>query len=128
MSTALRLGLLYATTFAGLGASIPYMPVLFRHLGFSGTEIAVILSAPMFARVLLGPLVAIWADRFRRRRTPASILLAAAGGAFVAAGIARDFPLMAAAGFVWGVAQPGAVPLLDVMTMRRARREGFSYG
>lgn len=128
MSTPLRLGLLYATMFAALGASIPYMPVLFRELGFSGTQIAVILSAPMFARVLLGPLIAIWADRFQRRRTPAAILLAAAGAAFLIAGVSRDFPLMAAAGFVWGVAQPGAVPLLDVMTLRRARREGFAYG
>lgn len=128
MSTALRLGLLYATMFAALGASIPYMPVLFRDLGFSGAEIAVILSAPMFARVCLGPLVAIWADQFQRRRTPAAILLMTAGAAFVAAGFARDFPVMVAAGFIWGVAQPSAVPLLDVMTLRRAKREGFSYG
>lgn len=128
MSTALRLGLLYACMFAAMGAAIPYMPVFFRELGFSGTEIAAVLSAPMFARVLLGPAIALWADRFRRRRTPAALLLCAAGAAFLLAATARDFPTMLLAGFIWGVAQPGAVPLIDVMTLRRARREGFDYG
>ena len=73
MSTALRLGLLYAALFTATGCAVPYLPVLFRELGFSGTQIALVFSAPMLARVVSGPLIAGWADRFKRRRTPAAI-------------------------------------------------------
>ena len=128
MSTALRLGTLYAAMFTATGCAIPYLPVLLRELGFTGTQIALVFSAPMLARVVSGPLIAAWADRFQRRRTPAAILLLVAAVAFTAAGITRDFGVMLAAGFVWGTAQPAAVPLTDVMTLRRARREGFDYG
>lgn len=128
MSTALRLGLLYAALFTATGCAVPYLPVLFRELGFSGTQIALVFSAPMLARVVSGPLIAGWADRFNRRRTPAAILVLIAAAAFMAAGLTRDFWVMLAAGFVWGTAQPAAVPLTDIMTLRRARREGFDYG
>lgn len=128
MSTALRLGLVYAAIFTATGCAIPYLPVLFRELGFSGTQIALVFSAPMLARVVSGPLIAGWADRFNRRRTPAAILLAIAAVAFVGAGLAGNFWPMLVAGFVWGTAQPAAVPLTDIMTLRRARREGFDYG
>ena len=128
MSTALRLGLLYGLTFAALGTAIPYLPVLFRQHGLSGAEIGAVLAAPMLARLLLGPLIALWADHFQRRRTPAAILLGLAAAAFVVTGFVDSFWGLLVAAFVWGTAQPAAVPLIDIMTLRRARREGFDYG
>ncbi len=128
MSTALRLGLLYGLTFAALGAAMPYLPVLLRAYGMSGAEIGAVFAAPMLARLVTGPAIAVWADRFRRRRTPAAILLLTAAAAFAVAAFLRDFPSFLIAGFVWGTAQSSAVPLIDVMTLRRAKREGFDYG
>lgn len=128
MSTAVRLGLLYGAAFAAIGAAMPYLPVLYRQHGLSGAEIGVVLAAPLLARLVTGPVIALWADRFARRRTPAAILLLIAAVAFAAVPLAGGFWGFLIAGFVWGTAQPAAVPLIDVMTLRRARREGFDYG
>jgi PPP family 3-phenylpropionic acid transporter len=70
MSMVSRLGLYYAAIFVGTGAAGPYMPLWFASHGLSGAEIGVILSAPMLARAVTAPAIAIWADGFRLRRTP----------------------------------------------------------
>ena len=81
MSLPLRLGLVYAAMFIGTGASSPYMPVWFTDRGLSGAQIGLLLSAPMLARALTGPLIAVWADSFRLRRTPLIIMGWAAAAA-----------------------------------------------
>ena len=93
MSSVLRLGLFYAALFVGTGASSPYIPVWFAHRGLSGAEIGAILSAPMLARVISGPAIALWADSFRLRRTPLSLIGVAL--AILYAVLAAPF------GFVW---------------------------
>ncbi|CAN7280922.1 MFS transporter [Phenylobacterium sp. LjRoot164] len=70
MSQPLRLGLFYAALFVGTGASSPYIPVWFASRGLSGAEIGLILSAPMLARAVTAPAIAMWADSFSLRRTP----------------------------------------------------------
>ena len=47
MPAVVALGLFYAAFFLGNGATMPFMPVWFRAQGFSGSEIAAILSTPM---------------------------------------------------------------------------------
>lgn len=69
MSLPVRLGLYYSALFLGTGASSPYMPVWFAHHGLSGAQIGLILSLPMLARAFTAPLLAVWADSFRLRRT-----------------------------------------------------------
>jgi PPP family 3-phenylpropionic acid transporter len=44
MSMGLRLGLFYALVFAGLGASLPYLPVWLKAEGVDGSGIGVILA------------------------------------------------------------------------------------
>ena len=63
------MGLFYAAIFVGTGASSPYMPVWFAERGLSGAQIGLILSLPMLARAFTAPLLALWADSFRLRRT-----------------------------------------------------------
>ena len=70
MSQPVRLGLFYAALFVGTGASSPYIPVWFASRGLSGAEIGLILSAPMFARAVTAPAIAMWVDSFHLRRTP----------------------------------------------------------
>src|ERR1044071_8626491 len=95
MNLPLRLGLYYSAIFIGTGAASPYMPVWFAHHGLSGAQIGIILSAPMLARLVTAPLIAMWADSFQLRRTPL-ILLGAA--------VAALYAMMAAPfGFWWGV-------------------------
>jgi len=74
MSTALRLGLFYAALFIGSGASSPNAGVWFRSHGLSGAAIGLILAAPALGRAFTGPVVALWADGFKLRRSPLALI------------------------------------------------------
>lgn len=128
MLRAILPGLFYCSIFIGTGASLPYMPVWFRAHGLSGLQIGIILSAPMLARIVIAPALAVWADGFRVRRTPMILLGTAAGACYGLIGLVSGFGpwlvfWLAASSFLSTV-----IPLADVLTMRRARREGFNYG
>ena len=128
MPLTVRLGLFYGAIFIGTGASSPYLPVWFAHHGLSGSRIGLILSLPMLARAFTAPLLAVWADSFRLRRT-ALILMSLA--------VTVLFALMAAPlGFAWWAVVWFAASsmystlsaLADVITLRRAKSEGFNFG
>jgi PPP family 3-phenylpropionic acid transporter len=127
MPLTLRLGCFYAAVFIGTGASLPYFPVWFRAQGLSGAEIGIILAAPMMARIFAGPLLAIWADGFRLRRTPLMLMALGSAAGYGALGLLQGFwPWLIA----WVIATcllTTVLPLGDVLGMRLARREGFVY-
>lgn len=128
MPLPVRLGLFYGAIFIGTGASSPYFPVWFADRGMSGAQIGLILSLPMLARAFTAPLLAVWADSFRLRRTAL---------VFLALGVMATFALMALpGGFAWWMVVWFAAssmystlsPLTDVIVLRRARLDGFNYG
>ena len=128
MSLPVRMGLFYAALFIGTGASSPYMPVWFAHHGLDGAQIGLILSLPLMARTVTAPLMAIWADSFRLRRTALI---------FMSLIVAAAYALMAAplgfAGWlvVWFAASATFTtmpPLADVLVLNRSRRDGFNFG
>lgn len=128
MSLPVRLGLFYSAIFVGTGAASPYMPVWFAHHGLSGAQIGLILSLPMLARAFTAPLLAVWADSFKLRRTALS---------FMSLGVAAAYALMVLplgfAGWtlVWFAASSAfstISPLTDVIVLNRARRDGFNFG
>jgi PPP family 3-phenylpropionic acid transporter len=122
------LGLYYAAIFIGSGASLPFMPVWFRAEGLSGTQIAIIVAAPQFAQTLTGPLIALWADRFRLRRTPLIWLGLGSTAAYAGLAVLHGFWWWLIAWFVAASLRGALSPLTDVITLRRAAREGFSFG
>jgi PPP family 3-phenylpropionic acid transporter len=128
MPTGLRLGLFYAAVFIGTGASLPYMPVWFRAHGLTGAEIGVVLSIPMLARAITAPGLAIWADGFALRRTPLMLLLLVAAAGYAAIGMTHGFGPWLVCWFIASSLMATVTPLTDVLTLRRARREGFNYG
>lgn len=127
MPAVLGLGLFYAALFIGTGASMPFIPVWFRAQGLGGAQIGLILSAPLLARVVVGPALALWADGFRMRRTPLVWIAAAAAASFVLMGLGRGFGWWMATWFVGSSLLATLSPLTDVLTLRRARRDGFPY-
>ncbi|TIW86875.1 MAG: MFS transporter, partial [Mesorhizobium sp.] len=59
----LRMSLIFATLFVPLGTHVPYFPLWLQGEGFHAEQIAVILAAPMFLRVVTTPLLTALADR-----------------------------------------------------------------
>lgn len=127
MNGVFRSGLFYALVFLANGVSLPFIALWFRENGLSGAEISVVLSAPMLARLITGPLIAVWGDSFKLRRTPIAILCGVAAVAFAAMGLVDGLALWLPLWFVAATAFSSVVPLADVLTLKRSRSEGFVF-
>lgn len=128
MASRNRTALNYALIFAANGISLPFAGLWFQSRGLSGAEISVILAVPMLARLITGPMIAVWADGFRYRRTPLSVLALVAALAYGAAGLADGFALWLPLWLVAASCAAALVPLSDVLTLRLSAREGFAFG
>ena len=123
-----RLGLFYGAIFIGTGASSPYLPVWFADHGLSGSRIGLILSLPMLARAVTAPLLAIWADSFRLRRTALLILAVAVTLAYALMALPGGFAWWTVVWFAASSMYATLSPLADVIVLARARRDGFNFG
>jgi PPP family 3-phenylpropionic acid transporter len=128
MPLTVRLGLFYGAIFIGSGVSSPYLPVWFAHHGMSGSRIGLILSLPMLARVVSAPLLAVWADSFKLRRTALMILSLAVTAAYALMALPWGFAWQAVVWFAASSMFTTIAPLADVIALRRARVDGFNYG
>lgn len=127
MTAAQRTALQYVLLFGASGVSLPFAGLWFRAQGLSGAQIGVLLATPMLARVLTGPLLAVWADGFRHRRTPIALLGLAMAAGYGGAGLVEGVPAWTACWFVGATAAAALIPLTDVLTLRLAARDGFSF-
>jgi PPP family 3-phenylpropionic acid transporter len=128
MANPVLLGLFYAAIFVGNGVSSPYAPVWFHHRGLTGTQIGWILSAPMLARIVTGPAIAMWADSYRLRRTLIVALGLTTAAAYVLMAPQLGFFWWFAVWFLASSAFTSLPPLTDVIVLARARLQGFNYG
>jgi PPP family 3-phenylpropionic acid transporter len=128
MSLPVRLGLFYSAIFVGTGAASPYMPVWFAHHGLSGAQIGLILSLPMLARAFTAPLLAVWADSFKLRRTALSFLSLGVAVAYALMALPLGFAGWTVVWFAASSAFSTISPLTDVIVLNRARNDGFNYG
>jgi len=128
MSLPVRLGLFYSAIFIGTGATSPYMPVWFAHHGLSGAQIGLILSLPLLARAFTAPLLAVWADSFKLRRTALSFMSLAVAAAYLLMALPLGFAGWTVVWFAASSAISTVSPLTDVIVLNRARRDGFNYG
>lgn len=128
MSEPVRLGLFYAALFVGTGAASPYIPVWFASRGLSGAEIGLILSAPMLARTVTAPAIAIWADSFALRRTPLILMCLAVAAAYSALAAPFGFAWWFGVWFIASTIFSTCIPLTDVIVFGRAQRDGFNFG
>lgn len=127
MNSARRLALQYVFLFGANGVSLPFAGLWFSAQGFSGAEIGILLAAPMLARLITGPAIAVWADGFRRRRSPMALLGLVAGLAYAGAGLADGVMLKGVLWFIAATAMAGLIPLTDVLSLQAARRHGFDF-
>ncbi|HEY0926368.1 MFS transporter [Brevundimonas sp.] len=127
MNAAARMGLQYVLLFGASGVSLPFAGLWFRSQGLSGAEIGALLAAPMLGRVATGPLLAVWADGFRTRRAPIALLGLMMALGYGGAGLLEFFPLRALCWFIGATAAAALIPLSDVLTLRLAARDGFTF-
>jgi PPP family 3-phenylpropionic acid transporter len=127
MTAARRMALQYVLLFGATGVSLPFAGLWMRSQGLSGAQIGTLLAAPMLARVVTGPLLAVWADGFRYRRTPIALMGLVMAAGYGLAGLSDLYALRALGWFVGATAMGVLVPLTDVMTLRLAGRLGFSF-
>lgn len=127
MKSAPRLALQYILLFAAGGVTLPFAGLWFREQGLSGAEIGALLAIPMLGRLVTGPAIAVWADGFRYRRTPLALLGIAMALGYGGAGLVQGFAAWAVCWFVGATAAAALIPLSDVLALRVAQREGFSF-
>lgn len=122
-----RLRLLFIGLFLSSGIHLPYFPLWLDMSGFSATEIAMILGAPLFLRIFTGPLVSAFADRARDRVNVLTGLVA--GGLVLSLGYFLDpayglvLAISIGLGFFWS---PQA-PIVDSLALSGVRRFGSDY-
>ena len=125
---ALRLSFYFGAVFAVVGVVAPFWPVFLKARGLSAPEIGLLLSAGLWLRVLLNPLIAQWADRRGERRRPLLILSAAAMAGFLCFLFAEGFWGLMAVNLVASVAFSSIIPLGETVVLATVYRLGLDYG
>ena len=128
LPTLVRLCLFYAAIYLSSGVSLPYIGTFLRDRGMTGGEIGLILATPLLLKPFTGPVLAVWADGFTLRRTPMVLLLAGAAIGYGALLGPANLWWFILAWFVGQTLLSTVSPLIDVITLRRARTESFNYG
>lgn len=121
------MALQYVLLFGATGVSLPFAGLWFSAQGLSGAQIGTLLAVPMLARVVTGPMLAVWADGFHLRRTPITVLGLVMALGYGGAGLVEDYAARAVCWFIGATAMGALIPLTDVMTLRLAARTGFTF-
>lgn len=127
MTSVRRMALQYMLLFGASGVSLPFAGLWFSARGLDGAAIGAMLAAPMLGRIVTGPVLAVWADGFRRRRTPIAFLGMAMAAGYSGAWLLEWLPVRALCWFVGATAAAALIPLTDVLTLRLAARDGFTF-
>lgn len=123
----LRISLLFAALFVPMGVHLPYFPLWLEAKGFDPEQIAIILSAPMFLRVITTPLIAAMADKAKDRASVfiflAASSLAISLGYFLEPAYLTVLVVSLALSVVW---TPHS-PIADSLALSGVRRFGSDY-
>ena len=126
---ALRVSAYFSCLFLGTGVAMPFLPHwLEEERGLSGLEIGIVLSAAALSRIVVGPLIAAWADGFRDRRTPLLILPIAGAFAYAAFWQSQGFLALLVTGFAAMVVTSAITPLTEGAMLRASATGRLPYG
>jgi PPP family 3-phenylpropionic acid transporter len=123
----LRMALIFFTLLVPGGTYIPYFPLWLSANDFNPEEIAVILSAPMFLRVVTTPFFTALADRAGDRANVYVALVAAS--VIVSAGyfLPPTYAIVLAVSLVLAVVWTPHSPIADSLALSGVRRWGANY-
>ncbi|MDR6632774.1 PPP family 3-phenylpropionic acid transporter [Phyllobacterium sp. 1468] len=123
----LRVALAYFAIFTSSGMHLPYFPLWLEYRALTPTQISIVLSMPLFVRVIAAPLVSMLADRSNDRAhilTMATIL-----AVIVAAFYFVPFGFIGILIVSLMLAPPwtSQVPLADTIALSGVRRFGADF-
>ncbi len=123
----LRVALIFAFLFIPQGVHLPFFPVWLESKGYDAAQIALILSLPMFLRVVTTPFVTAFADRARDR---ANILIALVALSLTLASgylVFDGYAAVLAISILLAIAWTPHSPLTDSLALSGVRRFGSNY-
>lgn len=122
-----RVSLLYASIFVPVGFHLPYFPLWLENHGLNAEEIALVLSLPLFLRLVTTPVITALADKLPERANVliamVALTAAMALGYLLPPTYAFVLALSVAIQIVW---TPHA-PLTDSLALSGVRRFGCNY-
>ncbi len=123
----LRISLIFAALFIPLGVHLPYFPLWLEAKGFDAGQIAIILSAPMFLRVVTTPFITALADEAKDRANVLIVLVAAA--LVLSAGYFLDptYVVVLGVSLALTVVWTPHSPLADSLALSGVRRFASNY-
>jgi MFS transporter, PPP family, 3-phenylpropionic acid transporter len=129
-SPSTRITLVLALLFGGFGVAMPFLPRwLEESRGLDSFQIAIVLSVAQMARVVVGPLIAAWADGFTDRSMPIKLLALATLCAHVGYFWFEGFVQLLLFSFAAGTTAQAIVPLAEGATLRASLRpNGLPHG
>ena len=124
----LRLASFYATVFLFVGIHLPFWPVWLEARGLTAAEIGVILSASIWTRSLMSPVVGHVADRRGERKRVIVILLAGAVATYALFWVTETFWAVLSVSLLVGIFLSAVIPLGENLAMLTTREHGLDYG
>ncbi len=123
-----RLALVYGGIFLAIGAYVPFFPVWMKARGLTPSEISIIFAIPVFAKVVMSPVIAGIADRTGWRRQILSLL--ALGALLTGASLhfVSGFTAILVGVFILSLFWNPFLPLTEAVAIRGARSRGLDYG
>ncbi len=125
---AVRLALFYGALFLVAGTKLPYFPIWLDGRGLSTSDIALIVAAPLFVRIICTPMIGFAADAHGDRRLAVILLAWVALVAFFALTGAVSFWAILAITLLLSVATTSLMPLTETIAMTGVRQFGVDYG
>lgn len=124
----LRSALSYCAPLIVNGIALPFFPVWLATLHFHDREIGIILAVPLVVRVLVAPVVAMFADRMQER----AYVLLWSGGLSLLTAIALfwtdDFATVLFVYALQGATYAPYLPVVESIAVSGVRRWGLDYG
>lgn len=129
-SPSARITAVMSLLFCGFGINLPYLPRwLAEERSLTGIEIATVLSSAQLARIVVGPLIAAWADGFKDRGTPIKLLALGSLAAYAGFYLMEGFLGLVLIGFAATTIVQAIVPLAEGGALRASLRpDGLPYG
>jgi len=123
-----RVALLYCVIFLHTGLYLPYFPIWLKSHGLDPTQIAIVLTLPLFVRIATALHITAYADRAADRANVIVLLYWLAALAFNAYWFSTGFWSIAAVTIAASLVFNPIVPVLDSLALSGVRRYGVDYG